>query len=153
MNSLPNQNTFIVSNLNDTVDVDVTITVQDIGISGLKEAQYAWVKDGERINYEDFDQNITLNKTRLGIGTYTLYVRATDNAGNVKEETRTYTINYDNQAPKITIQSNPNQNTFILANPNATTDLRNYNSIKSKSKYIYFSKSKCNNRFKYNNKC
>ena len=119
----PNQNTFILAKPNSTMDLNITINAEDLGVSGLRTTQYAWVKDGERINYEDFDQNITLNKTRLGIGTYTLYVRATDNAGNVKEETRTYTINYDNQAPKITIQSNPNQNTFILANPNATTDL------------------------------
>ena len=119
----PKQNTFILAKPNSTMDLNITINAEDLGVSGLRTTQYAWVKDGERINYEDFDQNITLNKTRLGIGTYTLYVRATDNAGNVKEETRTYTINYDNQAPKITIQSNPNQNTFILANPNATTDL------------------------------
>ena len=119
----PNQNTFILAKPNSTIDLNITINAEDLGVSGLRTTQYAWVKDGERINYEDFDQNIILNKTRLGIGTYTLYVRATDNAGNVKEETRTYTINYDNQAPRITIQSNPNQNTFILANPDATTDL------------------------------
>ena len=86
------QNSFIVSRPDETVNINARISVEDIGVSGLNKAQYAWVKDGESINYIDFTGTIELNKTQLSVGTYTLYVKAIDNVGNESETKQEYTV-------------------------------------------------------------
>ena len=61
----------------------------------MKEAQYAWVKDGERIVYKNFNDRVSLKQKQLGIGTYILYVKAIDNIGNEKEIRQEYKVELD----------------------------------------------------------
>lgn len=115
------QNSFIVSKPNETIDLKVTISAQDPGVSGLSIAQYAWVKDGQNANYIDFTGTLELNQTQLTYGVYTLYVRARDNAGNETQSTQVYTISLDDKAPEINIESA--QNSFIVSRPDETVNI------------------------------
>lgn len=90
----PEQTSYTVFAEDETIDLNFSIAIEDVGISGLSSTQYAWVRDGEQVIFEELN-GTTLNKTNLGIGSYHLYVRAIDNAGNEVEIVKPYIISLD----------------------------------------------------------
>ena len=98
----PSQTTYIVTDENATVDITATINASDEGVSGINVMQYAWAKEGEEPEYIDFENEITINKTKLKIGTYNLYINVTDNAGNRSDVTQIrYTVKYQQPVAQI----------------------------------------------------
>ena len=82
----PSQTSYTVIETDGTMDLNITISAKDTGVSGLDKVQYAWVEEGEEINYTDFESTgTTITKNKLGIGQYNLYFNVTDKAGNKAE--------------------------------------------------------------------
>ena len=113
----PEQTSYTVFALDETLDLNFTINIEDIGISGLSSTQYAWAKDGEQVVFEDLNST-TLNKTNLGIGTYRLYIRAIDNAGNDVEIVKAYVISLD---PSVEIKPETEETTSTSTTSTSTT--------------------------------
>ena len=98
----PTETNYIVIDENGTADINLAITAIDTGVSGLDKMQYAWGAEGEEIVYVDFYNEITISKTKLGIGQYNLYLNVTDKAGNKAELTQMrYNIKYQEPVAQI----------------------------------------------------
>ena len=98
----PAKTKYTVIETNGTVDLNIKIKAQDTGVSGLSQVQYAWVEEGKTPNYTDFTNEITINKTKLKIGTYYLYIHVTDKAGNKADlEQMRYTVEYQEPVCQI----------------------------------------------------
>ena len=88
----PTQTTYEVLE-GQTTDISIKITATDTGVSGLDIVQYEWAKEGEEVTYIDFTNEVTINKTGLEVGKYNLYLKVTDNAGNISDiEQVRYTV-------------------------------------------------------------
>ena len=99
---VPTTTNYLVADTNETKDITLTITSNDTGVSGLDKMQYAWAKEGEEIKYIDFEREITINKTKLPIGQYNLYINITDKAGNKSELTQIrYNVKYQDPVAQI----------------------------------------------------
>ena len=98
----PNQTVYTVTETNGTVDLNITLTAQDTGVSGLDKMQYAWVKEGQEVKYTDFTNTVTISKTKLVIGQYNLYINVTDKAGNKADAVQMrYTVKYEEPVCQI----------------------------------------------------
>ena len=83
----------------------------------MSSTQYAWAKDGEQVVFEDLNTT-TLNKANLEIGTYRLYIRAIDNAGNDVEIVKAYVISLD---PSVEITPETEETTSTSTTSTSTT--------------------------------
>ena len=91
----PTQTNYSVSSSNGTVDISLTLSAADTGVSGIDKLQYAWAKEGETPTYVDFTDGTTITKSNLAIGQYNLYFNVTDKAGNKSELTQIrYNVKY-----------------------------------------------------------
>ena len=98
----PTQTNYVVTETNGTVDLNIIIAAQDTGVSGLNVMQYAWAKEGEEPTYINFTNTITINKTKLEIGQYNLYVNVTDKAGNKSDLMQIrYNVKYQEPVAQI----------------------------------------------------
>ncbi len=98
----PSQTKYTVIETNGTIDLNITIKAQDSGVSGLNQMQYAWIEEGKTPSYIDFTNEITINKTKLKLGTYYLYINVTDKAGNKADiEQIRYTVEYQEPVAQI----------------------------------------------------
>ncbi len=98
----PSKTTYIVTGEENTVDILVNLNATDTGVSGLDKMQYAWTKEGETVTYIDFDNTVEINKTKLKVGKYNLYINVTDKAGNRADIVQMrYTVKYEEPVCQI----------------------------------------------------
>ncbi len=97
------QTNYVVTNSNGTIDLTLTLTANDTGVSRLDKVQYAWAGEGEEIKYIDFESTgTTITKNSLGIGQYNLYFNVTDKAGNKADfQQIRYNVKYEEPVCKI----------------------------------------------------
>ena len=73
---------------NEKVDITYSISASDEGGSGLKEAKYAFVQGNEEPQeYQDITNELQITEN-LGKGTYYLWLKVSDNAGNISDITK-----------------------------------------------------------------
>ena len=73
---------------NEKVDITYSISASDEGGSGLKEAKYAFTQGNEEPQeYQDITNGLQMTEN-LGKGTYYLWLKVTDNAGNMSDITK-----------------------------------------------------------------
>ena len=104
----PNGGEYIVKD-GETKEIEVGIEVTD-GVSGVDKVEYAWSTsntekpaEGE---YTEVDNNSTITSEELGEGTYYLWVKATDEAGNVREEPSWAYVVRPPLAPEVSLKEN-----------------------------------------------
>ncbi len=104
----PNGKEYIVKN-GETTQIDVKVSVED-KISGVKEVKYYWSTSNTEKPTEDkyivTANNSTVSSSKVGHGTYYLWVKATDNVGNVREEPSYAYIVKPPLAPNIALKHN-----------------------------------------------
>ena len=73
---------------NEKVDISYSITASDEGGSNLKEAKYAFVLGNEEPQeYQNITNDLQITEN-LGKGTYYLWLKVSDNAGNISDITK-----------------------------------------------------------------
>ncbi len=104
----PNGDEYVVRN-NNTMQINVLVDVED-KVSGVKEVKYYWgTSNTEKPTDEEYtvtDNHKTVSSEQLGEGTYYLWVKATDNAGNVREEPSYAYIIRPPLAPEVSLKEN-----------------------------------------------
>ena len=104
----PNGDEYVVRN-NSTMQINVLVEVED-KVSGVKEVKYYWgTSNTEKPTDEQYtitENNKTVSSEQLGEGTYYLWVKATDNAGNVREEPSYAYIVRPPLAPEVSLKEN-----------------------------------------------
>ncbi len=80
----PNGGSYAAPSAGSMATIKTTLTVSDTGGSGLKTLEYAWSTSNttEPTTYTTFTNGATVSKTDCRTGTYYLWTRVYDNAGN-----------------------------------------------------------------------
>ena len=102
----PETTKYIVDDNTPTVDLQVAVSTTDEGGSGLDLKQYAWgdSKDTEPTEWNDFgtEDTITITKNDCAEGTYYLWFKVTDTAGNRSDVTAIrYIVEYKDFVARI----------------------------------------------------
>ena len=84
----PEKTKYVIYNQEaDSVDISLNVTLSDEGGSGIKTSEYGWSnsKDEEPTNWINLQNGDTITKEKCEVGTYYLWFKVLDNAGNTSE--------------------------------------------------------------------